>query len=195
MGNESLNQMKGKDRDSVIKALNFVINKKLNNKDVVFMCIGTDRSTGDCLGPLVGTYLKELGYDNVFGTIDEPVHAINLKETIEKIESHHPDALVIAIDACLGQFSSVGNINVALGPLKPGAGVKKNLPEVGDFHITGIVNIDGFMEYFVLQNTRLSVVMKMANEISSAIQSVFPLKQEEKRGTLCQLIQSYLLDA
>ena len=139
--------------------------------EVVALCIGTDRSTGDALGPLVGTRLEKLYPTGlqIYGTIDEPVHAVNLKDTIEKIEKNHPHALVIAVDACLGQFSSVGNITIAHGPLKPGAGVKKELPEVGNFHITGIVNIGGFMEYFVLQNTRLSIVMKMAETIAYSL--------------------------
>ncbi|MNJ05080.1 hypothetical protein D3C73_1661750 [compost metagenome] len=36
-------------------------------------------------------------------------------------------------------------------------------------HITGIVNVGGFMEYFVLQNTRLSLVMDLAELIAKAI--------------------------
>ena len=79
---------------------------------------------------------------------------------------------IIAVDACLGHLHSVGSIQVGMGPLKPGAGVNKKLPEVGEVHITGIVNVAGFMEYFVLQNTRLSIVMKMADIISRSIQSV-----------------------
>ena len=56
-----------------------------------------------------------------------------------------------------------------MGPVKPGAGVNKELPAVGDIHITGIVNVSGFMEYFVLQNTRLHLVMKMAKTIANGI--------------------------
>jgi putative sporulation protein YyaC len=67
-------------------------------------------------------------------------------------------------------LKSVGWIQLGLGPLKPGAGVNKNLPEVGQVHVTGIVNVAGFMEYFVLQNTRLGVVMKMAEVIADAVQ-------------------------
>ena len=44
-------------------------------KTVVFLCIGTDRATGDALGPLVGSYLLKNGLENVYGTVDEPVHA------------------------------------------------------------------------------------------------------------------------
>ncbi len=36
-------------------------------------------------------------------------------------------------------------------------------------HLTGLVNIGGYMEYFVLQSTRLSLVMKMSDIISYGI--------------------------
>ncbi|MEJ8547362.1 spore protease YyaC [Brevibacillus borstelensis] len=139
--------------------------------EIVIVCIGTDRSTGDALGPLVGS--KLLSYKplsmHVYGTLEDPVHAMNLGEKLEAIRQQHPRSLIIAIDACLGQFSNVGSINVNDGPLKPGAGVKKELPSVGTFHITGIVNVGGFMEYFVLQNTRLYVVMRMADIIAAGL--------------------------
>lgn len=47
--------------------------------------------------------------------------------------------------------------------------MNKELPEVGEIHLTGIVNVSGFMEFFVLQNTRLNLVMKMAKTIAEAI--------------------------
>ncbi|WP_396654050.1 spore protease YyaC [Mechercharimyces sp. CAU 1602] len=139
--------------------------------ELICLCIGTDRSTGDALGPLVGSQLKKISPPSlhIFGTLDEPVHAVNLEETMIKIKENHSRPFIIAIDACLGQLRSVGGIQVGLGPLKPGAGVNKNLPEVGQVHVTGIVNVAGFMEYFVLQNTRLSIVMKMADIIANAI--------------------------
>jgi putative sporulation protein YyaC len=142
-----------------------------SHQEIVILCIGTDRSTGDALGPLVGTKLQSLHTDryHVYGTLESPVHAMNLVDQIDNITRLHQDPLIIAIDACLGQFSNVGSINVIDGPLKPGAGVKKELPAVGTFHITGIVNVGGFMEYFVLQNTRLHIVMQMAEVIASAI--------------------------
>ncbi len=78
---------------------------------------------------------------------------------------------VIAIDACLGKTENVGYISVKPGALKPGTGVNKRLPTVGDIHIVGVVNVGGFMEYFVLQNTRLSLVMNMAKTISTAVET------------------------
>jgi putative sporulation protein YyaC len=75
---------------------------------------------------------------------------------------------VLAIDASLGKLTDIGSISASLGPLRPGAGVNKQLPSLGHYHLTGTVNVGGFMEFFVLQNTRLNVVMKMATCISDA---------------------------
>lgn len=150
-------------------------------QDIVVICIGTDRSTGDCLGPLVGTSLAKLAspHFHLYGTLEEPVHAMNLNDTLEKINQRYVDPFIIGIDACLGQTSSVGSIQVVQGPLRPGAGVNKQLPPVGDIHLTGIVNVGGFMEYFVLQNTRLSLVMRLSEIISS---SLYTAIKEWNRG-------------
>ncbi|WP_078543261.1 spore protease YyaC [Litchfieldia alkalitelluris] len=142
-----------------------------NNQPIIIICIGTDRSTGDSLGPLVGTKLteKRLSQFHVYGTLDDPIHAVNLEEKMNWIKQTYQKPFIIGIDACLGRLKSVGIISIGDGPVKPGAGVNKALTPVGDIHITGIVNVSGFMEYFVLQNTRLSLVMKMADTIVNSI--------------------------
>lgn len=145
-----------------------------SSTELVFICIGTDRSTGDSLGPLVGTFLDRFSIPNiyVYGTLENPVHALNLKQTLIKVERKHPNATIIAVDACLGKPKSIGYIELGVGSIRPGAGVHKDLPAVGDLHITGIVNISGFMEFMVLQNTRLKVVMNMAEVIADSIRDV-----------------------
>lgn len=159
----------------ITDALAAVIPTELTVNDVVFLCIGTDRSTGDSLGPLVGTYLQGIGYKNVYGTLEEPVHALNLYQTAELLPADKP---VIAIDACLGKFANVNKVNVVNGGIKPGAGVDKDLSEHGDYSIYGVVNLSGYMPYQVLQATRLSVVMRMAKNITSALVDRFPLSGE-----------------
>ncbi|MFZ5631955.1 MAG: spore protease YyaC [Bacillota bacterium] len=136
-------------------------------QDKVLLCIGTDRSTGDCLGPLVGSKMQAISQDylHVYGTLDDPVHAGNLKEKLDEIYSRFKNPFIVAVDACLGSLENVGHISIGDGSLQPGAGVNKNLPPVGDVYITGIVNVGGFLEYMVLQNTRLNIVMKMADLI------------------------------
>jgi len=147
-----------------------------SQQDLIIVCIGTDRSTGDSLGPLIGSKLANFRLDNkvkILGTLDSPVHATNLKEKINIIQNNYYHPFIIAVDAGLGKNSSVGAISVNDGPLKPGSGVNKKLPEIGDIHITGLVNVSGYMEYFVLQSTRLNLVMKMSKIISySIIQSL-----------------------
>lgn len=144
-----------------------------NYDEIVILCIGTDRSTGDALGPLVGYKLipHMFKYDKVhlMGTLDEPVHAKNLHENIDIIKNSHANAFVLAIDASLGHNNSIGQIIIKEGPLKPGLGVNKKLPAIGDLSITGVVNVGGLMEYMVLQNTRLSLVMNMADIIARGI--------------------------
>jgi putative sporulation protein YyaC len=160
-------------KDELITALSAIIPNHLTATDVVFACIGTDRSIGDALGPLVGTYLAGIGYSNIIGTIDEPLHAMNLAERLR--DEVPAGKTVIAIDACLGRGSSVGNMNAISGAIKPGAGVNKDLGSVGEYGITATVNVGGFREFEVLQNTRLSVVMRLARDITSAIVATFPL--------------------
>ena len=141
------------------------------NRPIVFVCIGTDRSTGDSLGPLIGTLLEEKRLPSffVYGTLENPIHAVNMADKLAEIQKRHFNPFIIGIDACLGRLKSVGVIQIGEGPVKPGAGVNKELPGVGHMHITGIVNVSGFMEFFVLQNTRLHLVMNMAKTIANGI--------------------------
>lgn len=144
------------------------------HREIVVLCIGTDRCTGDSLGPLIGHKLQNRikGFKDVYlhGTLEEPVHAKNLSETIDCIKYSYKNPFIIAIDACLGNINRIGCIKVSNGPLKPGAGVNKELPLIGDINVLGIVNLAGFMEFMMLQNTRLSLVMKMADGISRSIE-------------------------
>lgn len=147
----------------------------IQRRPTVILCIGTDRSTGDALGPLIGTHLSRLNLPQlyVYGTLDEPVHATNLKDNLNIIQRSFANPYIFAIDACLGRLDSIGCITLSDGPLRPGAGVHKQLPAVGEAHMTGIVNVGGFMEYMVLQNTRLNLVWHMAENICTLIKNSY----------------------
>lgn len=152
------------------------------NRDIIVVCIGTDRSTGDALGPLAGSKLRSINmFQHVYGTLDEPVHATNLVDKIDEIKAKSPHSFLIAVDACLGKLENVGCVSLGKGSIKPGAAVKKELPSVGDAYITGVVNVGGFMEHLVLQSTRLSLVMKMADTIAYGLS--FALYAGQKNST------------
>jgi putative sporulation protein YyaC len=53
--------------------------------------------------------------------------------------------------------------------LRPGLGVNKELPAAGNIHITGIVNFSGMLDSLLLQTTRLSTVMELADVITRAL--------------------------
>lgn len=147
--------------------------------EMVFLCIGSDRMTGDCLGPYVGHQLSRYETQGiyVYGTLAHPVHALNLQKVTAFIAANHPEALVIAIDASLGSKKHLGYVTIGNGALYPGAGVQKELPPVGDIHITGIVNIAGILEQLTLQTTRLSTVISLADTITEGILDVIPAER------------------
>lgn len=154
------------------RTLSLLIQKHYRKgKKIILLCIGSDRATGDCLGPIVGYKLSSLSLPNliIYGTLSEPVHAKNLTETIAEIKQLHKDSIVIAIDASLGSAGHLGYITLGEGSLYPGIGVDKELPCVGDIFITGIVNISGMLNNLLLQTTRLDVVMKLADFICYGI--------------------------
>jgi len=157
--------------------LNRMIMEEMEEKGkegVMFLCIGTDRSTGDSLGPLVGHKLRRRSLRGaaVIGTLDKPVHAMNLELYVRYIRAHYSRYVVVAIDASVGSPDHVGYATLGRGALQPGLGVSKDLEAVGDISITGIVGGAGSRDPVMLQSVRLSMVMKMADCICESISLV-----------------------
>lgn len=135
-------------------------------ENVAFLCIGTDRSTGDSLGPLVGTMLEEKGFKNVFGTLKDPCDSDRLPQVLSSLEHL---GTIIAVDACLGKPDNVGAFLVKEGPLVPARSVNRGFAPVGDYSIAGVVNAASLKPYWTLQSTSLYRVMEMAGQIAGAI--------------------------
>lgn len=105
---------------------------------IVFLCIGTPLIPGDCLGPVIGSYLKLYGLKNVYGTLDEPVHAENIEKYRKIIENQYTRPTIVAIDASIGLKSQTGYITLRKGALKPGSAVGKKIQPIGHIEITGV---------------------------------------------------------
>ena len=163
-----------------------ILHYRNNWSELVFLCIGTDRVTGDCLGPFVGQKLSSYSATvfSVYGTPFQPVHALNLTDIYQHIQTHHPNALIIAIDASLGEKKHLGYVTIANGALHPGAAIHKQLPSVGHIHITGIVNVSGVLEQLTLQTTRLSTVIFLADKIVQGILESIPLSKTDFKQIL-----------
>ena len=147
--------------------------KKINDyiKDTtIIICIGTDKCIGDCLGPLVGSLLVESNFPlPVFGTLESPIHALNIQDKLDSIYKSYPNSTIIGIDACLSDEDSIGEIHIRDYPIHPGKGVGKTLPEVGDYSIIGVVDSNDNSLIFTNRSIRLYLIMEMAKIISKAL--------------------------
>lgn len=165
---------------------------------LIILCIGTDKVTGDSLGPIVGYRLKTMLshslipslHDNVhiYGTLKSPVHAVNLVTTLLKIRHDFAlanglkDAFILVVDAALGYEKHLGYVTLSEQPLTPGEGVNKKLPSVGQISITGIIGPTGGSSYrsqLVLKQTKLYDLMKLSDFISDGILAALRLLAEE----------------
>lgn len=148
--------------------------KKYITDDTVIVCVGTDKCIGDSLGPIVGSILIEKNFSlPVFGTLQSPIHALNIEEKLKYINKLHPNALIIGIDACLGEENSIGEIHIRDYPIHPGKGVGKSLPEIGHISIIGIVDSSDSAVFFTNRSIRLYLIMEMAKVISNALISAY----------------------
>lgn len=153
---------------------NNLLSSLSDDRPIIFICIGTDRCTGDSLGPIVGYKLKKTIKNlpkniYIYGSLESPIHAQNLVEIINKINSNFIDPYIIAIDSCLGKTNNIGKVFIKNKPILPGLALNKELPPIGNLSITGIVNICGNYEFLILQNTRLYTIMTLADCISKGI--------------------------
>uniref|UniRef100_UPI003BAB46A0 spore protease YyaC n=1 Tax=Clostridium tertium TaxID=1559 RepID=UPI003BAB46A0 len=146
--------------------------KKYIDENTIIVCIGTDKFIGDCLGPLVGTYLKEQKCPlPIYGTIESPIHALNIHKELKKIDNLHPNSNsnILGVDASLGHGESIGTICIRNEPIYPGRGVGKVLPKVGRTSIVGIIDDSEDSTFFSNKSIRLHFVMEMAKVIASSI--------------------------
>lgn len=138
----------------------------------VVVCIGSDLSVGDSLGPVTGTKLKEkLAGLNVYvyGTLARPITAHEVKYTNQFLKNTHPGSPIIAIDAAVGAAGDIGLIKIAGRGLTPGSGANKRLAKIGDVSVMGIVAEKSLFNYSLFSATRLNVVYKMAEIISEGV--------------------------
>ena len=150
------------------------LNAVLDGKTAIFVCIGTDAVTGDSLGPLVGTMLKEKlgGRTYVFGSLDKTVTARDVNVIARFVKKTYPYEKVVAIDAALGRREEIGGIKISDRPVKPGLGVEKDLAEIGDASIIAVVD-EKTSPKNSLSSVRLSLVYSLAETVSEGIKDYF----------------------
>lgn len=142
---------------------------KAAHREVIWLCIGTDKQLADSLGPLIGTMLYHAAPGiGVVGRLDAPVHAKNLRSQVRRLWQNHPDAVIIAIDAAAGPHGQIGRIRLREGGLLPGKALAKSLPVVGDYSLTAVVQVHSHFRNEV-KPPGLGLIYNLAATISAAI--------------------------
>lgn len=158
-------------QEDIDNCANAILNKFLDSKkkDVVICGIGTDKEIFDCVGCLTGEFCKDLNNITVYGTLEYPIHALNVDTQMKDIYEKHNDSFIIGIDACVGKEEDFGNIKLRNIPISPGKGMGKTLTKVGDM---SIVSITSKKDYFINRGVRLFDIINMSKVIARIIESL-----------------------
>ena len=158
-----------------------ILNKEKQQRgyfNIVFLCIGTDRIIGDCLGPIVGTKLKnELEKQNIFniniyGTLNKNVSYSNIEDILKMINKKHENAYIISVDSALSNKENIGKVFIKEGKMELGKCLNKKKIEVGNISISGVVGKNYKIPKYnfnILQNISLNEVLKLANVVYKGI--------------------------
>ena len=148
-------------------------------KETVVICIGSDKVSGDMLGPLVGSSLREEYHlpCPVYGAVGESVNGVNLEEYLEMIYAKHKESRIIAVDAALGSASDVGRIRLKKGGIKAGGALDRAGEKIGDVGIVGVVaeERDPKEVYAALLVVPFAFVEQLASRIAELIHSALSL--------------------
>lgn len=143
-----------------------------NFPPVVVVCFGSPSIAGDSLGPEVGSLLRaDPAFPAfVYGTLDRPVTGKNMGEWMSFVREVHSDALLLAIDACLGDKDNLGKISVRGDGVCPAAacGKKKRFGDVGIIGVVGDKKGDPLAE---LMQADLDAVGALARKIAEIVKA------------------------
>lgn len=148
--------------------------------------VGSESIVGDALGPYVASKVADYARSRgayVTGTLKTPVHACNLAVTVDLIDAMEAKPFVIAVDAAVSTRFEVGLIGAYSDPLRPGAGIGKTLPSIGDVSIVGTTfthwTTPDIPEAFKVS---FATIIGMGDVIASALKSLVTDYAKVQRG-------------
>lgn len=164
------NSYKRNNSEEIAKAINL----NFTAEKPIILCVGSDLVVGDSLGPYIGTNLvkKLQGKAFVYGTLENPVTALEIETVKKTITKLHPYSKILVIDAAVGKKEEIGYVKILSTSIKPGQGINKDLPPIGDVSIIGIVG-EACKENILNQSIRFSLVYKLCIDIISGIELYF----------------------
>lgn len=150
--------------------ISYTLERAFGGEIPVIICVGTDATVGDALGPMVGTALLERGAPAfVYGSLSAPVTAKEIEAVKEFTLNAHPYSQILVIDAAVGKSEDIGVVKILDGGIKPGLGANKNLPKLGNKSIIGIVAERTGDSQAIMQVTRIGFIYRFAEIITRGV--------------------------
>lgn len=160
--------------DNIIK-LNIVNLNKLQ-REIIFLCIGTNMIIGDSFGPIVGTILKKsLATNNnvkVIGDLDNILTYNRIEKDLMYIKKKYKHNLIIVLDSALSSKSNIGRVFIQNRGLKYAEALKKCNHVIGNISIKAVVgeNVDDNIENFInLTDVSVEKIKSMSSLVSNGI--------------------------
>ena len=148
----------------------FLLNMCKGYENVAFVFIGTDANVGDSLAPMAGSLVhKTASAVFCYGNLNCTITARDVPYIAAYIKRAHPLSRVVVIDAAVGKKEDVGSIKILPRSIRPGLGVSKNLPPIGDVSVIGVISERSKCNLAMLGYAKVSNVYAMAKVISDGI--------------------------
>lgn len=153
-------------------------------ESVAVLFIGTDSNVGDSLAPLVGSLIEGSGAANAFiyGNLNCPITAADVPYICAYVKNAHPQSKIIVVDAAVGKKEDIGNVKVMQKSIRPGLGVNKILPPIGDVSVIGVVAERSQNNLSLLGYAKVSCVYAMAKAIANGINGFISARTANKNG-------------
>lgn len=139
-------------------------------KNVAFVFIGTDANVGDSLAPMAGSLINRAGAGIFYyGDLTRPITAKDVPFIVDYVKNAHPQSKIVVIDAAVGKKEDVGCIKILPRSIRPGLGVNKRLPPIGDVSVIGVISERSQSNLAMLGYAKVSNVYCMAKAIAEGI--------------------------
>lgn len=156
------------------KIIKLIDKQNIRNPNLTFICVGTDRVSGDSIGPIVGSnlikYIEENNIKNinVIGNLKDNFNNANISKLNNK-------DITIVIDSAISNTYDVGDIVIDEKNIKIREALDDSKEINSNINIKCIVGRnfkDSAANFLMLQNVKLGIVLNIAEELSNNLYDV-----------------------
>jgi len=147
----------------------------LFKEKIIFFCVGSDKWTIDCFGPIIGTILKEKYklQSLIFGELNNCLTKSNYIQYYEALRIKFPEYKIVVIDTAFCDYDNINIVRFSKGGLAVGSAFSKCDIKIGDYYITANIGIMPYTSKDRLSMPALGKVYYFAEKVSKAIAYAF----------------------